>query len=108
MKTILVPTDFSPSAENAALYAADMALAINATVLLLHVYQTPVIYSEVPVVVDDTEVIHSYERSLTELKTNLRKKTSSKVKIETEIRSGIFFNELKAVCAYRKPYTVIM
>ncbi len=108
MKTILVPTDFSPAAENAAHYAADMALAINATVLLLHVYQPPVIYSEVPVVVDDTEVIHSYERSLSELKTNLRKKTSSKVKIETEIRSGIFFNELKAVCKYRKPYTVIM
>ena len=44
MKTILVATDFSSVALNATNYAADMALAINADILLLHVYQIPVSY----------------------------------------------------------------
>ena len=48
MKTIIVATDFSSTALNAANYAADMALAINADLLLLYVYQLPVSYSEVP------------------------------------------------------------
>ena len=53
MKTILVATDFSPAALNAANYAADMALAINADILLLHVYQIPVVYLEVPVALNE-------------------------------------------------------
>ena len=48
MKTLIVVTDFSPAASNAVNYAADMALTINATLLILHVYQLPVIYLEVP------------------------------------------------------------
>ena len=49
MKTILVATDFSPAALNAANYAGDMALAIHANILLLHVYSIPVNYSEVAI-----------------------------------------------------------
>jgi len=45
MKTIVVATDFSAVALNAANYAVDMALAIKADILLLHVYQIPVSYS---------------------------------------------------------------
>ena len=37
MKTIIVATDFSTAALNAAEYAADMALAIQANILLLHI-----------------------------------------------------------------------
>jgi nucleotide-binding universal stress UspA family protein len=41
MKTILVPTDFSASAENAARYAMQLALAIQANVKLCHAYRVP-------------------------------------------------------------------
>ena len=37
MKTIIIPTDFSPAATNAVNYGADMALAVNASVLLLRI-----------------------------------------------------------------------
>jgi len=36
MKTILVPTDFSPVSNNATQYAVSMALSLKADVLLLH------------------------------------------------------------------------
>jgi len=41
MKRILVPTDFSPAAENATAYAAQLARQIEASLVLLHVYQLP-------------------------------------------------------------------
>jgi hypothetical protein len=48
MKTILAITDFSPAATNATDYAADMAMAMNASLTLLHVYQLPVTYGDTP------------------------------------------------------------
>ncbi len=51
MKTILVPTDFSEAASNAAVYAVNLAKEIKAQVCLLHIYQLPIPISEVPVMV---------------------------------------------------------
>ena len=42
MKTILVPTDFSKSANNAALYAANLAKEMKARILLYNVYDFPI------------------------------------------------------------------
>jgi len=44
MKTILVPTDFSATAKNAALYAIDLANQLNASkIILYNAYQAPVV-----------------------------------------------------------------
>lgn len=108
MKTILVPTDFSSTANNAASYAAEMAVTINAKLLLLHIYQAPVLYSEVPLVIDNTDALQNVESNMEKIRRNLQASTQNTIEIETEIRTGVFFNELKAVCDYRKPYTVVM
>lgn len=42
MKTILVPTDFSKCAYNAAKYAVELAKETKAKIILLHIYQVPV------------------------------------------------------------------
>jgi nucleotide-binding universal stress UspA family protein len=42
MKTILVATDFSPSASNAADYAVQLAKAFKSELLLLHVFHVPI------------------------------------------------------------------
>lgn len=47
MKTILVPTDFSKTSDNAMLYAAALAQKTKAPLVLLHVYQFPFITPEV-------------------------------------------------------------
>jgi nucleotide-binding universal stress UspA family protein len=45
MKTILVPTDYSDAAKNAADYAVNFAKEINARVLLFHAYSLPIVPS---------------------------------------------------------------
>jgi len=108
MKTILMATDFSPAALNAANYAADMALAINADMLLLHVYQIPVSYNEIPVIVKTEDMMQNAEKVINELKEQLTRKTGGKLNIKTEVNMGVFFLELKTICERIKPYTVVM
>lgn len=108
MKTIIVATDFSAAALNAANYAADMALAIDAQVLVIHIYQIPVVYMEVPIAATGDEMMNDAKKSLSHLKKELISRTNSKVNIETEIAAGIFFPELKRICEKINPYAVVM
>lgn len=108
MKKILIATDFSPAAMNAAKYAADMALAIDAGLLLLHVYQAPVIYSEVPVAVNTEEMLSDANKEIIRIKNEISNQLNKKISIETEVREGVFFSELEKVCEKINPYTVVM
>jgi nucleotide-binding universal stress UspA family protein len=108
MKTIIVTTDFSPVAENAATYAAEMASVLSASVLLLHVYEIPLIQLEVPFANNEEEIKKSAEKKLSELQEKLLLKTGGKIEIDAEIRTGIFFQELQALCNTIDPYAVVM
>jgi nucleotide-binding universal stress UspA family protein len=108
MKTIIVATDFSAAALNAADYAADMAAAINADLLLLHVIPTVVTYTEMPVIINDDEMLRNKENEINGLKVKLLARVKSKINITTEVRMGTFFHELEAICENIKPYTVVM
>jgi nucleotide-binding universal stress UspA family protein len=109
MKTIIVPTDFSPIALNATNYAADMAIAINAEILLVNIYQIPVSYTEVPVALISTEEMQkASETELKELKKNLDHITSDKIKIQIESRMGNTVDELEDICNSIKPFAVVM
>lgn len=108
MKTIVVPVDFSPASVNAAKYATDMALAINADIHLLHVYQLPVVYLEVPVAVTEEDLSKDAETRMMKLKADLVLKSGSNIPIGYEIKMGVFFSELRTVCDRIKPYTVVM
>ena len=108
MKTILAATDFSPAASNAVGYAADMAMAINARLYLLHVYQIPVSFSELPVSVNLEDMIHDAEKEMEKLAEQLSRKTEGKLNIHSEVRMGVFFPELKTVCQQISPYAVVM
>lgn len=66
MKTILVPTDFSKAAGNAAEYAAHFAKDVKAKILLLHVYHVPAPVSEAPVIIISQEELQ--EENETQLK----------------------------------------
>ncbi len=107
-RTIVVPTDFSSTATNAAYYAAEMAQSIKANILLLHIYSLPIVFSELPLSMSDTEAVTAYEHALERLQQELLKQTNHTIKVNAELRMGTFFTELKAVCDYRKPYTVVM
>ncbi|MDP2384813.1 MAG: universal stress protein [Bacteroidota bacterium] len=55
MKTILVPTDFSEASENAIEYAVQFSHHVDSHIVLFHVYHTPPVAVEVPVVVISLE-----------------------------------------------------
>ncbi|NLU90504.1 universal stress protein [Chitinophaga sp. Ak27] len=108
METILVGTDFSRAAFNAACYAVDMALAMNKEVLLLNIYTIPVSYGEVPMMINEEELVQDMENELKKLKEQLLLRTNNKVPIKTLERIGMFFIELDTVCGQVKPYVVVL
>ncbi len=109
MKTIIVPTDFSPIAHNAMNYAVDMAVAIGADIHLINVYNIPVSYTEVPVVMVSVEELKkSSETQLMELQTSILHITSGKVKVKIESIMGNTVDELEEVCKKINPFAVVM
>ncbi|MCZ2458352.1 MAG: universal stress protein [Chitinophagales bacterium] len=109
MKTIIIPTDFSPIATNAMNYGVDMAKAINANIILMHVYQVPVSVSDVPVVVVSLdEIRNSVEEKLADLKASVERITSGKIKVYTEARLGNVVDELENYCNKINPFAVVM
>ncbi|MEO8147233.1 MAG: universal stress protein [Bacteroidia bacterium] len=49
MQTIIVPTDFSESADNALAYACELARALKSKIVLFHTYELPVLATDYPV-----------------------------------------------------------
>jgi nucleotide-binding universal stress UspA family protein len=73
MKTILVPTDFSPAADNAARYALHIARAIKADIKLCHAFKVP---AETPLASQVAWPLEDY--------TSLKKDTSEELKFFAE------------------------
>lgn len=109
MRTIIIPTDFSPVATNAMNYGVDMAKEIGASIILFHGYQVPVSMTEVPVLlVSVDELKKNAEDKLQALKEKVEHITSGKVKVYTEARLGNTVDELEEYCNHIKPFAVVM
>jgi len=111
MKTIIVPTDFSPISINAANYAAEMARSINADLSLLHICLLPITtYGEVPFPLENMDSsLSSAEDKILQVKNDLTRKTGGKVKIDTEVRTAATVTgELVNYCELKKPYVIVM
>jgi nucleotide-binding universal stress UspA family protein len=109
MKTIIVPTDFSPAATSAVHYAADMALAINADILLLHVYNIPIAIGDVPVALLSVDELKEVaENNINRLKKSLEHVISPNVKIYAEARLGDTIDELEEACNTVQPFAIVM
>lgn len=108
MKKIIIATDFSPASDNAVEYGLDMALAVNADIYLFHVYQPPVVISDVPLVIDGELIKKDAEKRIRLLKEELLVKANNKIKIGIVECVGQFYHELEAVCERINPYAVVM
>ena len=91
MKTILCPTDLSKSSENAVHYAVELARKFNAKILLMHAYETPVIYTDVTIasVAIDYEALR--ESALKQLKKFYSKilEKAKEVRFELILQQGL-------------------
>ena len=109
MKTLIVPTDFSPAAINAMNYAADMALQIKADLTLLNVYQIPVAVTDTPLAfISVDELRESAERQLEEARKGLDHITSGKLTINCVTVLGDAAEEIQVLCEKTQPFAVIM
>lgn len=109
MKTIIIPTDFSPVATNAMNYGVELAVAIHANVVLFHVYNVPVSMTDVPVVTVSLEELRkSAEEKLSSIKAALEHIASGKIKVYSEVRLGNFVDELENLCKHIQPVAVVM
>ena len=109
MKTIIVPTDFSPLSLNAANYAMDMAAELHASVTLFHAYTLPLAYNEIPVAPDTIQMlVDSAEKQMKTLKEKLTIGSGGNINIYTEIAMGSLIPQLQDYCAKIKPYAVVM
>jgi nucleotide-binding universal stress UspA family protein len=109
MKKIIVPTDFSSISLNAVNYATDMAVDIDAELLLVHIYQFPVSLTEVPIVmVSVDEIKRESEDKLLELKKNIEHTALGKLKIRTHARLGDTVDELQSICEQEIPFAVVI
>lgn len=91
MKTILVATDFSAEAFNAALYALELAKVFESKIFLLNVYRIPNPMRTLPVEIIRTaeELEKNVETHLTQLKSNLLDIKPCKISIECTARPGL-------------------
>jgi len=109
MKTIVIPTDFSPAATNALHYGMEMAKTIDASLLLFHAYQVPVSFTDTPLVLVSVEELkQSAEAQLEKLKKEVEHISSGSLKIYTEIRLGNMSDELELLCEKIQPFAIVM
>ena len=88
MKTIIAATDFSDVSANAAHYAADLAAAMHAELVLVNVVQVPVTVSEIPLTeYEFDEMSENSRQELLALKQRLAEQVHDKINID--IRSTI-------------------
>src|SRR5436309_2045767 len=95
IKTILCPVDFFPASDAAVNYAAGLAANYDAVVHLVHVV-TPVAAGIYEYAIDIAEIIKSLEeRSAQEMNTLAAKVKEAGVSVETELRLGDVYDEIK-------------
>lgn len=90
MKTIICPTDFSTCADNAAIYAAELAREFDSRLILFHIYENPLTFAEPSVVTTNEGLVSIMElawKNMIELKYKLLA-IDNNLKIETLIEDG--------------------
>lgn len=87
MKTILVPTDFSKNAENALLYAVNLAKRMQAKIILMHSFHIDYLNGYVPINIIEKELEEARAKSNAQLKT-LYNKVSHHSKLPIECISS--------------------
>lgn len=109
MKTILLPTDYSETAENASEYAFELAAYSKARLVLLHVFHVPVPTSEVPLItVTPQELERENKERLAKLENTLRERSGGKIQIESIVKSGFAVHEIVETAAEVKADCIVM
>lgn len=109
MKTILVPTDYSETANNALYYAIELAKLAKAKIILLHAYHVPLPTGDIPVMlVSPAELEKENVMRVKKLEKDIAKKFSEGVKTEHVVRPGFVPDEILSVIKEKNVDLVVM
>lgn len=108
MKTIIAPTNFTATSLHAVNYAADMAVNIDADLILLHVIQLPTAF-DVPVTQYEYDsMLEDAERELDALKKELIIRTEGGINIMTKAVFSTMAFEIPEIEKETKPYIIVV
>jgi nucleotide-binding universal stress UspA family protein len=108
MKTILVPTDFSVTADNACEYAMELAKASGAGIILLHVFHVPVPATDMPVFLITPEELEIENRKRMDMMAEALRSKTPGVDVQIEIRAGFAVEEIMNLVKEMNPDLVVM
>ncbi|HSY75762.1 MAG TPA: universal stress protein, partial [Bacteroidia bacterium] len=109
MKTILVPTDFSEAAENAAMYALELASAYTkAKVILYHAYSIPVAAADVPLMPSPFDEMELTSKELLKKFEGKLKTTGADIETEILTSPGFVVDEILYLLEKRKIDMIVM
>lgn len=112
MNTILVPTDFSPTARNAAIYAANFAKQMKSNrIILYNAFQAPVITDAnmaMVETVDINELEKSSKENLEQFKTFLRPHFNSDTTVDTLSEYGMIRADINDICKSNNVDFIVM
>jgi nucleotide-binding universal stress UspA family protein len=97
MKKILVPTDFSETANKARDYAVQLAQELNAEVMLLNAYHIPYTAANSDVIVNAGAILKASEQLMKEQLEYL-KLNYSNIKFRSSCTSGLMVNSVQRIC----------
>ncbi|HWY10616.1 MAG TPA: universal stress protein [Bacteroidia bacterium] len=109
METILIPTDFSPSAANAVDYAIELAKFFDSRIVLVHAYPVPNISYEVPFPVETISTFQKIsEEKLSALKKEILEKHGRDFDIECISDMGSPFEVIEAAAKKTNADLIVM
>jgi len=112
MNTILVPTDFSPAARNAAMYAIKLAKQLKSKkIVLYNAYQTPLVTDANMAIVDAVDIDElkkASEESLESFKLTLKAFCDAGLELETLSEYGTITFDINDVCQNHEVDIIVM
>ena len=107
---ILVPVDYSKGSDNACKFAIELARDMKAEMVLMHSFESTLLYSSMPLLTVQLDYAHIYQSELRKLKDYYKKitKLSKGVKVELNMQHGIAAVRIPEVAREMKAGLIIM
>lgn len=110
MKTILCPVDFSANATNAVRYAVKLNEKLKAKIILLHTYETPVLYTDVAPFTMQMDYAALHDNAAKDLKAFHKKVFGADQvdNVEMVLQQGLPSSRIKDIALEKKVDMIIM
>lgn len=108
MNTVLLATDYSPAAQNAAVYAMNLCRHLNAPLEIVHAYIIPFAYTDSPVPLLNIDEIQKIAEDSMEVELRRLQALSPELDITSRILPGDVIDCLNEIIVDKAPALIVM